>query len=409
MYGSLREIDIRSLLELIEKDQHTGQLLVDTSSESPTQKPSITYSSPASPESNHLFWLISFNNGQITYAVNSTPFHRQRLEDYLHRYQAASALEKFPQQENPSFPDHLSIIGRTLPEYNYLWLLLEHHILSAAQARLILSKMVQETLFDLLSLQQGYFVFHSNTVLEPELTKMEITPFLSEITRRLQQWKQLYPYITSPEQCPFITEVEQLQKSLMPAAYRSLAVTCQGQLSLRRISRYLHKDLLTLSKALYPYIQRGWLQLLDPEEQTEKTFSEENSKRSQSQVVCIDEQNVVSDQIEYMLRQQGHRLITISDPMEALSVIMQRQPSLIFCPLEMSTFSGEQLSHFLRGVPSLSSIPIILLTPENPDPLRIVRAQLLGVTEFIAQPIQQSDLSRIMRTYLGGIGSESKD
>lgn len=403
MYGSLSEIDIPSLLELIERGQRTGQLLVEIPS-SITTNEFLPSQQKSAGSCDNPFWLLSFTKGQITYAVSNTHLHLQRLQDYLRRYQVESALEHLLETEtNPFSVTEFPLTGRILPEYNYLWLLLEHDVLTASQGRRILSSMVHETLFDLVSLAQGHFVFQSNTVFQPELTQIEIYPAVKQVIRQLQQWKQLYPYIASPEQCPLLTETEEVQKALTPSAYRSLAVACQGQLSLRRLARYLNKDIVTISQALYPYIQRGWLTLLDSQKPPEQTATEKETASTVflSKVICVHELGKLCDQIEYMLKEQGYSPIILNDPIEALSVIVQEQPDLLFCALEMSALAGEQLGNLLRRLPSLANLPIIFVTPDNPDPLRLTKARLLGGTAFLTPPLQTSNLSKVLKTYLG--------
>jgi len=385
MYGSLHEFDIRSLLELIERNQSTGQLLVEKAASFPEQE-------------GCQFWLISFKDGEIAYATNHNHQPLQRLQDYLRRYQVESALERLPKIESIFLPlTSRSPIGRALPEYNHLWLLLERHVLEADQGKQILENMIHETLFDLLSLDRGYFVFQNHTPLQPQLTTVNIGLILSKVTRELQQWKQLHPYITSPEQCPLLTKSNELQQALTPSAYRSLAVACQGELSLRRIARYLKKDLLTISQALYPYIQRGWLHLLEPQQEASQTAK----APSMPKVLCVDEKHELSNQVGYLLEQQGYGKIIVNDAIEALSVIVRSQPSLILSPLEMSVFSGEELCHCIRSLPAFANLPIILFVPEYPDPLRLAKARLLGVTEFLPQPVQESQLLWMLRRYLG--------
>lgn len=398
MYGNLHEFDIRSLLELMEWGQYTGQLLINPTVASENDK---TF--PPLP-TNHPFWLLSLSNGQITYAVDSNHLQLQRLQDYLRPYQVESALERLPKVENVPRPTNcLRTIGRTLPEYNYLWILLEHHVLNGTQAKQILQHIVYETLFDLLSLSQGYFIFESNILLEPQLTTLAITPALSQVTRQLQQWKQLYPYISSPEQCPLLIKNDELQKALTASAYRSLAVACQGQLTLRRIARYLNKDLVTISQALYPYIQRGWLQMLAEEETyDQQEFPEKNPNASEpsQEIVCISQDQEVNEQLAAILQQEGYIPVIIDDPIAALSAVARSQPQLIFCALELSTSSGEQLTQTLKTLPTLAKTPIIILTSETTNPTRLVKAQLLGATACLTQPIDKSELLKLLKLYL---------
>lgn len=410
MYGSLNEIDICRLLELIERGQRTGKLLVEIPSSIATHQFLLSQQESGNWCDNP-FWLLFFTKGQLTYAVNNTHLPLQRLQDYLRRYQVEAALEHLLKTETIPFSvTELDHTARVLPEYHYLWLLLEHHVLTASQGRWILLSMVHETLFDLVSLPQGHFVFHSNTVFQPELTQIEISPLLRQVTRQLQQWKQFHPYITSPEQCPLLTETNEVQKNLTSSAYRSLAVACQGQLSLRRIARYLNKDIVTISQALYPYIQRGWLTLLNSQKPSEPAAKEQGTASTVflSKVICVHELGKICDQIEYMLEEQGYSPIILNDPIEALSVIVREQPHLLFCSLEMSALAGEQLGKLLRGLPSLANLPIIFVTPDHPDPLRLTKARLLGGTRFLIPPIQPSNLSQVLKTYLGKNQTASK-
>jgi twitching motility two-component system response regulator PilG len=68
------------------------------------------------------------------------------------------------------------------PEYGYIWSLLEQNIITPKVARNIIHGLVHETLFDLLSLHQGSFIFDLGAALVPELTNWEITVLVTKIT-----------------------------------------------------------------------------------------------------------------------------------------------------------------------------------------------------------------------------------
>lgn len=396
MYGSLQEIDLRSLLELIENGQRSGQLLIESSS-----LPLFEEELDSKDRPN--FGLIFFKDGQITYAIDRFSPPRQRLQDYLRRYQVESALERLPPEKNPpQYNTTFPITPRNIPEYNNLWLLLEHHVITAAQGRQILQNLVQETLFDLLSVDQGNFILKNYTPQEPLLTQIEISPAMSKVMRQRQQWQQLYPYITSPAQRPLLTKGSELKKSLTSSAYRSLTIACQGQLSLRRIARYLNKDLITISHALYPYIQQGLLKLLGTTEQEviSSPSNGEESSRSLLKVICIDEEQNFGQSLGTFLEQLGYKPLILSDPVAAISVIVQEPPHLILLTSEMSNFSGEVILSLRQAHPHLNKIPVILLTPENTDPLQLTKLQLLGVSECLTQPVQESELLRIVKRHL---------
>ena len=88
MQGNLNEIDIRSILQLIELGQRTGELFVEAYSGSYISDRKLNpspelHSCPSLPTRS---WFVFFLNGQIIYATDSNTnlFH---LRDYLWRYQ----------------------------------------------------------------------------------------------------------------------------------------------------------------------------------------------------------------------------------------------------------------------------------------------------------------------------------
>ena len=86
-----------------------------------------------------------------------------------------------------------------------MWALLKHNFLTPSQGRTIIHSIIQETLFDLLSLHQGTFIFESAPV-TPQLTTLKISPAVTKIMQQVQQWKKLYPHISSLAQCPLIID-----------------------------------------------------------------------------------------------------------------------------------------------------------------------------------------------------------
>ena len=177
MQGNLSEIDIRSILQLIELGQRTGLQLVEASTED-----SLTRT-----------WFVFFLKGQIVYSqeANSNVF---RLRDYLRYYRINLQGEETP-------PKNDSDKSFSAPEYGYLWRLLEQDIINPTQARSIIHGLVHETLFDLLSLREGNFIFELDKPLTPQLTSLEIAPLVNKVFKQVQEWKLLYPYIQSPDQC----------------------------------------------------------------------------------------------------------------------------------------------------------------------------------------------------------------
>ena len=182
MQGSLNEIDLRSILQLIELGQRTGELFIETFGSSTRGEEGIVSQErwlgqgdgQRSRSEDSRGWFVFFVSGRIVYAADHNYGQMKRLRDYLRRYDVVDQLKYF----NDS-----AIATNNNPEYAYLWLLLEKNILNPAQARTIISCMVQETLFELLNLRQGAFTFELGNALDPPMISFEIGALITQITK----------------------------------------------------------------------------------------------------------------------------------------------------------------------------------------------------------------------------------
>ena len=396
MQGKLSEIDIRSILQLIELGQRTGELFVEAY---PAQVNGLGYA--IDPGSSELqagrFWFVFFLNGQIVYAAD-TDASLSRLTDYLHRYGVERAIDSV------TVP---SIAALSAPEYGYLWALLENRTLTPAQGRSIIQSMVQETLFDLLSLHQGSFIFELSPALAPQLTTLEIAPLVTKGMKQVQEWKQLHPQIQSPEQCPSATNLEALEAALSASTFETLRRYADGKTSLRQMARYLNREILTVARAIYPYVQKGMIQLAYP-------AGAETGVRSKSgqghrfdrwqvktpRVVCIDDGVTIRETVESILSQHGYEATALGNPLKALSLVFQLQPDLILCDIAMPELDGYEICAMLRKSTAFRQVPIVMLTGKDGFIDR-VRARMVGATDYLTKPFGENELLMLVEKYAG--------
>ena len=114
MQGNLNEIDIRSILQLIELGQRTGELFVEAygvsniSASDGYGKATLNRSSKFLKEHS---WFVFFLNGQIVYVAQGDS-SLSRLRDYLRRYRVE------PLRDYVEVP---SLASNNALEYGYLW------------------------------------------------------------------------------------------------------------------------------------------------------------------------------------------------------------------------------------------------------------------------------------------------
>lgn len=393
MHGTLDEIDIRSILQLIELGQRTGQLLVEA-----RVGPAIDedWFAPKDPPPRHedRSWFVFFINGQIAYAADNSHGGLQRLRDYLHPYQAESALEDLKRSALP-------LPSTNTTEYAYLWLLLENYALTPTQGRQILHKLAAEALFDLLGLHQGAFTFEQDSPLEPPLATLEISPLLSKCVKQVQQWKQFHPHLQALDQRPIVVEEVKLRDAMTEAAYQRFARTCDGKTSLRRLARHLDRDPIAIAKILYPYVQRGWVQMLSPapSKRAAKRRADPASDRA-PHIVCIDDDLTICRSVEFGLRQQGYQVTAIADPLRALGEVFEILPDLIFCDLAMPGIDGYEICAMLRSATVFRQTPIVVLTGKEGFIDR-VKAKLVRASDYLTKPFGDRELLMLVEKYLG--------
>jgi twitching motility two-component system response regulator PilG len=392
MQGKLSEIDIRSILQLIELGQRTGELFVEA------------YPNAANPGSAasplRQFWLVFFLNGQIIYATDKST-GLARLSDYLRRYKAEEALQSLGGG---------TAIASTLPEYDALWSLLEQQTLTPEQGRVIIQSLVQETLFDLLSLHQGSFIFELSPALAPQLTTLEISPLLTGAVKQVQEWKQFYPHVQSPDQCPVIAHEAALKEALSEATFNAMHRYADAKTSLRQVSRYLNRDITTVVRAIYPYVQQGIIHLVNPAAPPLLGAPTPFSSRIREfdlrptprppHVVCIDDGVTIRETVADILRPEGYTVSTLENPLEALSLVFQLKPDLILCDISMPELDGYELCAMLRESTAFRQIPIVMLTGRDGFIDR-VRARVVGATDYLTKPFGAIELLTLVEKYIG--------
>lgn len=401
MQGNLSEIDIRSILQLIELGQRTGELFVEAYNHSQLRIADRDIAPSFALCQSSLYpqpqcWFVFFLNGQIVYATDRDR-SLSRLRDYLKCYQIELDLEQITVS---------TLATHNALEYAYLWTLLEERILTPAQARTIIHNIVHETLFDLLSLHQGSFIFEQGTALAPHLTTLESSSLVTDIMQQVQEWKQLYPHIQSPDRQIAIANVKGLRQGLPAATASRLERWLDGKTSLRQLARYLNRDILTVGRAVYPCVKHGWIQIHAPKSTGSVTSNSQLFGSTQTAAIaCIDDAITICKTVETILQQQGYTTISCSDPLEAFTLLFHRSPDLILCDIAMPVLNGYDLCAMLRHSSTFRQTPIVMLTSQDGFIDR-VRARMVGATDYLTKPFTNSELLMLVEKHLKkGVGN----
>jgi len=349
MQGTLREIDIHTIINLIELGQRTGELLIESSA--------------------GRFWFLFFDQGELIYATDNDS-NLTRLRDYLKRLNLEQALDQLAPSK----------MGINVLEYGQIWLLLEAKIITPAQAMQIITNTIREVLFDILGMYQGNFVFEISPTLNPRLTRIKFSEISNGYAQSLRTWKQFYPILQSTNQCPvFLGNPSETYPT-------GLEQWIDGKTSIRQLSRYSGRDICEVGQELYDAIAAGKMAItrspMDIPEQV---------KIKSPRILCIDDSVTICRAVEYILHNHGYEIMAISSPVKALSTVFQYKPDLILCDITMPELDGYELCGMLRRSSLFAKLPIIMLTGKDGFIDR-VKARMVGATEYITKPFGEKEL-----------------
>jgi diguanylate cyclase len=121
---------------------------------------------------------------------------------------------------------------------------------------------------------------------------------------------------------------------------------------------------------------------------------------SSATVMIIDDEPIVIDVVQAFLEEAGYRrFIGVADPLKAIEAINEHKPDVVLLDLLMPGLNGLEILAAVRADPELRFIPVIVLTAAS-DAATKLKVLELGGTDFLAKPVDASELTLRMRNSL---------
>jgi len=114
-------------------------------------------------------------------------------------------------------------------------------------------------------------------------------------------------------------------------------------------------------------------------------------------ILVVDDNKGVLDFLLLLLSKHGLSVIGAASGGECLAVAKSRRVDLIILDVMMPVMDGLQVCQELKRI--CPSVPVILLTARD-DMVTRAAAMDLGVSEFVAKPVNNRDLLNRVRTQL---------
>lgn len=345
-------------------------------------------------------WTFYYRLGRLVWATGGThPFRRWRR--YMAQYCPQIDVDKMQLRKQDMSINHW--------DYRLWEILYKKQKIQREQINAIVESTIAELLFDVA--QQTNFVAKScdrnqEVILETPMSYTSADVSMKHMQDSWKIWSEADLANFAPDLAPVLRKSEQLQQLVSPSVYKNFVTMINGKHTLRDLAVKMKQSVLPVTRSLLPYILKGIIELVEvPDLPLVVTEDQNNSVPTQPKksnvplVACVDDSPQVCKMLEDIVTANGLRFIKIQDAVQALPILIQDKPDLIFLDLIMPVASGYEICTQLRRISAFANTPVIILTG-NDGLLDRVRAKVVGSTDFLTKPVTADKVMSVVRKYL---------
>jgi len=117
-------------------------------------------------------------------------------------------------------------------------------------------------------------------------------------------------------------------------------------------------------------------------------------------IMIIDDESIMMDVVQAYLEEFGYRKFTqVENSWGAMKILEDVNPDILLLDLVMPEVSGFDILKLVRSHAKFKHLPVIILTASS-DAESKLKALDLGATDFLAKPVDQSELGLRVRNTL---------
>ncbi|AWP24390.1 pilus assembly protein PilG [Acidiferrobacter sp. SPIII_3] len=116
-------------------------------------------------------------------------------------------------------------------------------------------------------------------------------------------------------------------------------------------------------------------------------------------VMIIDDSNTIRRTAEALLKKAGYDVYTAGDGFEAMSVITDRRPDIIFVDIMMPRLDGYQTCLLIKNNKDFKHIPVIMLSSKD-GLFDKARGRIAGSEEHVNKPFTQEELVEVIARHV---------
>jgi len=113
-------------------------------------------------------------------------------------------------------------------------------------------------------------------------------------------------------------------------------------------------------------------------------------------ILAVDDSASMRQMVSFTLKGAGYHVIEAADGQEAYEKAMTQSVDLVLTDQNMPRMDGVTLVKSLRGLPSYSTTPILILTTEASDEMKS-KGRAAGATGWLVKPFDPIKLLAVIQ------------
>ena len=108
-------------------------------------------------------------------------------------------------------------------------------------------------------------------------------------------------------------------------------------------------------------------------------------------IMVIDDSKTIRRTAENLLKKAGCEVITATDGFEALALVADHRPDLIFVDIMMPRLDGYQTCAIIKNNAEFRNTPVVMLTSKD-GLFDMARGRVVGSDQYLTKPFTREEL-----------------
>ncbi|MFC1589906.1 response regulator [Candidatus Omnitrophota bacterium] len=117
-------------------------------------------------------------------------------------------------------------------------------------------------------------------------------------------------------------------------------------------------------------------------------------------ILVVDDEPDFLEVVSFIIKKMGYEVITAADGREALDLIREKRPDLVFLDLHLPLIDGYEVNRRMKADEALKNIPVIFTTAGR---TRAAEEKIKGADadDYLIKPLESEDLLKKIKRFIG--------